>query len=443
LSEILDKAQDILARHSLCNNCLGRQFALLGYGTKNEGRGFAIKLLLVMKAHQLALSKEKTGFLMLEKLASSGDFTMANDLLSRLGKKEIRPLPCYLCSERFESIEKLASLAVDRLRIYECNSFLVGIELPHEVEEKEDNFKSRFVIEHGESIRSELSRRLGKRIGEITGKNTEYQRPEVVILINPFTDEIRLQINPLYISGRYRKLARTIPQSRWFCSKCGGKGCPKCDWTGKMYPESVEEIIGVPALEMSEGEDIALHGAGREDIDARMLGRGRPFVIEVKKPRKRFIELRNLEQTINERAAGKVEVSNLRFANKEVVRNFKSEAAQKLYRTLVEVSDPVSKRQLALLEKSLSGAVIKQKTPQRVMHRRADLMREKYIYKAKVKRLTPNRFELRIQCQGGLYIKELITGDGGRTMPNVSESLKVKAVALELDVLGVYVKEET
>jgi tRNA pseudouridine synthase 10 len=443
VSQILDKAQDILARYSLCNNCLGRQFALLGYGVENEGRGFAIKLLLTMKAHQLALSKEKTGFSMLETLASNGDFMMANDLLSKLGKRKIQSQPCCLCSESFKSIEKLSSLAVDRLRIYECNSILVGIELPHEVEEREDDFKGKFLIEHGESLRSELSRRLGKRIGEITGKKTEYQRPEVVILINPFTHEVRLQINPLYVSGRYRKLVRSIPQSRWFCSQCGGKGCPKCDWTGKMYPESVEETVGIPALEMSEGEDLALHGAGREDIDARMLGKGRPFVIEVKKPKKRFIDLKNLERTINERAAGKVEVSNLRFANKEIVRNLKSEVAQKLYKTLVEVSDPVSRKQLASLERSLSGAVIKQKTPQRVMHRRADLMREKYIYKAKVKRLTPNRFELRIRCQGGLYIKELITGDGGRTMPNVSESLKVKAVPLELDVLGVYIKEET
>ena len=45
--------------------------------------------------------------------------------------------------------------------------------------------------------------------------------------------------------------------------------------------------------------------------------------------------------------------------------------------------------------------------------------------------------ELRIRCQGGLYIKELVTGDMGRTKPSVSEILKVKAVPLKLDVLDV------
>jgi len=34
-----------------------------------------------------------------------------------------------------------------------------------------------------------------------------------------------------------------------------------------------------------------LHGMGREDVDARMLGRGRPFIIEIKEPRRRHFDL--------------------------------------------------------------------------------------------------------------------------------------------------------
>jgi tRNA pseudouridine synthase 10 len=279
---------------------------------------------------------------------------------------------------------------------------------------------------------------------EATGKETDYERPDVVALINPFTQQVSLQVNPIHISGRYRKLVRNIPQSRWFCSKCRGKGCEQCNWTGKMYPESVEEIIGNPTLELTKGENIAFHGAGREDIDARMLGLGRPFVIEVKKPRKRSINLKLLQELINEKAKGKVEVSKLRFANKDLVRKLKrGEEAQKLYRAIVELDRPILKKQLDLLKKTLSGAVIMQQTPKRVAHRRADLVREKYIYKTEVKRLTPNRFEIKIRCQGGLYIKELVTGDEGRTVPNVAEILKAKAIPLELDVLGVFVEEET
>jgi len=210
-----------------------------------------------------------------------------------------------------------------------------------------------------------------------------------------------------------------------------------------MYAESVEEIIGAPALEGTGGEEIAFHGAGREDIDARMLGRGRPFVVEVKKPKRRNISLSDLEETINKRAEGKVEVSTLRFANRDVIRKLKQdEAAQKLYRAIVEFDKSVSDEKLALLERTLTNTVIRQQTPRRVMHRRADIVREKHIYEAKVKRLKPNRLEMRIRCQGGLYIKELITGDEGRTVPNVSSILDAQAKPLELDVLGVLAKEE-
>lgn len=109
---------------------------------------------------------------------------------------------------------------------------------------------------------------------------------------------------------------------------------------------------------------------------------------------------------------------------------------------VVQLNEHVSKGQLIALEKTLNGVNVKQQTPMRVIHRRADLMREKYIYEANVKRLTPSRFALEIRCQGGLYVKELITGDGGRTVPNVAQILGVKAVPLELDVLGVYMEEE-
>lgn len=441
--DILEKAQRMLEKYPLCNHCLGRQFALLGYGIDNEKRGAALKLLLTMKAHQLAQSKSKAGVTLLKILASNGNYSMAAGMLKKMKYRSTEAPPCHVCQGRMESLEKLVNLALDKLKEYEYKTVLVGVKLPVEIAEREDELKGEFTIRYGESLRNEFSRNIGKRLEEATEKHIEYDRPDIVVLANPFTEQMSLQINPIYVGGRYRKLARGIPQSRWLCSKCRGKGCKKCNWTGRMYPNSVEEIVGQPALKMTQGEEIALHGAGREDIDARMLGSGRPFVIEVKKPRKRLINLKNLEKTINTSAKGKVEVSNLYLASKDVVRKLKlNETAQKLYRATVELDKRVSDRQLTTLRKALTGAAIRQQTPKRVMHRRADLVREKYIYKAKVKRLTPNRFQIEIRCQGGLYIKELITGDEGRTVPSVAQILGVNAVPVELDVLGVYMEEE-
>ena len=155
-------------------------------------------------------------------------------------------------------------------------------------------------------------------------------------------------------------------------------------------------------------------------------------------PRKRFFDLKEIEAKINVGATGKVQVSRLRFATKDVVRRLKKgEGSQKKYRLLAEFEKEISDEDLRMLEEKLSGALIKQQTPLRVVHRRADLIRERYIYKLKVKKVSLKRALLEIHCQGGLYVKELVSGDEGRTNPNVSDLLGNKAKTLKLDVLKV------
>jgi len=115
----------------------------------------------------------------------------------------------------------------------------------------------------------------------------------------------------------------------------------------------------------------------------------------------------------------------------------KAESTQKVYRVIVEFENEITKKDIQLLENKLTNTTIKQKTPTRVLHRRADLTREKYIYDVKVKILSPQKSEMKIRCQGGLYVKELVSGDDGRTTPSVSEILKNKAKPINLDVLNV------
>jgi tRNA pseudouridine synthase 10 len=438
---ILKKAQKMLEEHPLCDHCLGRQFALLGYGLSDKKRGETLKLILTMKNHQLALSGKKAGFSNLRILAANGSFDMAAEILRNMRKRARKKKECYLCQGLFKSVDVLVENALDMLEAYEYATFLVGIELPTAVEEREDEFKASFEVEYGESMRNEFSREIGKKIAAVTKKPAEYKKPDVVVLVRPFTGEVTIQSNPLYVRGAYKKLVRGIPQSRWLCS-CGGEGCPKCNGTGKMYSESVEEIIAGPLLEKTGGEDVAFHAAGREDVDARMLGTGRPFIMEVKKPMRRFIDLQSLTSVINEQARGKVEVLNLRSASKDDVRRLKkAEAATKIYKVLIDFDRDVSDEELETIKKALAKAVIHQQTPLRVLHRRADLIREKYIYETQIKRLAPNRAEMKIRCQGGLYIKELVSGDEGRTVPSVASIINVEAKPLELDVLKVIMEE--
>jgi len=103
-----------------------------------------------------------------------------------------------------------------------------------------------------------------------------------------------------------------------------------------------------------------------------MLGGGRPFVIEVKQPRKRDVDVEQLEADINEfAAAGKAEVEGLRRATYDMVERVKEHEASKTYRMDVEFDDPVDEDQLQAALDALEGATIEQETPQRVDHRRA------------------------------------------------------------------------
>src|SRR3990170_9560 len=434
--DILEKTLIMLEKHPLCDHCLGRQFALLGHSIENIDRGKALKLGLTLQASALNSSKNAEGIKRLKILATNGFSREAQETLQHLKKRVPKKSPsktCFLCEDRFQLLDDLMQKALIKLADYEYTTFLVGVELPVAVEEREDEFKAAFEVGYGESIRHEFGRVLGKGIAEKTGKSAEYKKPDIVVIINPFAEHVRLQVNPLFVAGRYRKLVRDIPQSKWFCSSCRGKGCEKCGGTGKMYPESVEELVSKPFLEVTGGEESSFHASGREDIDARMLGSGRPFVLEISKPKKRFLDLRKLGAAVNTNAKGRVAVSNLRFTNKDVVRKLKkAESAQKEYRVLIEFENDVSEEGLRFLEEKLSNALVKQQTPLRVLHRRAGLSREKHIYKVKVKKVSLKSAEMEIRCQGGLYVKELVSGDEGRTTPNVSELLGNRAKPIKL-----------
>jgi len=444
--DILEKALRMLEKHALCDHCLGRQFALLGHGMGNDERGKAIKTLLLFDAQTQALSKNDKGIGVLKTLATNGFSEAAKDIMQKARKRltaKSSPRECYLCESKITETPCFADKALGLLEDYEYSNFLVGIELPVAVAEREDEFKAEFEVTHGENMRNEFGRLIGKAIAKRNGKEVEFKRPEIVALINPFAGNVWLQVNPLFIAGRYTKLVRDIPQSKWFCSKCRGRGCKDCNYTGKMYAESVEEIVEKPLLDATEGLKGTFHASGREDIDARMLGNGRPFVVEITVPKKRFLDLNKMKKAVNAFGKDKVQVSDLKLADKDSVRRLKKdESKQKEYLVAVEFESKVTAKDLRLLEEKLSNTLISQKTPIRVMHRRADLTREKYIYDVKAKKLSPHKAQMKIRCAGGLYIKELVSGDEGRTTPSVTQLLNNKAKPMKLDVLDIIMGDQ-
>lgn len=318
-----------------------------------------------------------------------------------------------------EALERAAKQAVEGI---EFHTFWLGASMSGEREKVEP-------------VKSKIKRELGLRLEKRWKKLARHDNPDVIVELDLDSGKAVAHITPLYLWGRYLKLVRGIPQTEWHCRRCRGRGCQRCNYTGKMYESSVQGLIQPAVIAAAKGRRANFHGAGREDIDVRMLGTGRPFVIEVIGPKKRSVDADKLQAAINGYAVGRVAVLGLKLAGVADIDAVKSQRHRKLYRAIVQIDKPVTKAILKKIE-SLAGRTIAQKTPTRVAHRRALLIRMRKIHLVKARKLSANKAELLIETDAGTYVKELVTGDSERTKPSISE-LVGGAKVVQLDVLAV------
>ena len=404
--ELIEKTIKILEKGYFCNSCLGRFYSGLLSGYTNEERGNFIRSLIAMTIDSNSIDYSKIehsnfyGF----KFRINKDFS------------SLKPGKCFLCNNLFESLDDYANKAVKKLKDIEFNNFLVGSIIPSEILEKEEKLWEITGIDYVESIKSELNRELGKEIWDIIKKPVNFKNPDIVILLNLEKKDVEIKINSLFILGYYKKLKRGFPQCKW--------GTP-----GK-YNTSTQEMVAKPIMKVTKGKNNFFHGFGREDVDARCLD-WRPFIIEITEPKIRNFNLKKVEKQIDKR----IKVKLLKISDRFTVRRIKTEMGDKIYRITVNFNKPVEKRELKKL-KGLVG-VIQQRTPIRVSHRRADLIRKRLVKSLKYKQINKKSIELTVKTNAGLYVKELVSGDNGRTKPSVSEVLGVEARPKNLDVIKI------
>ena len=249
----------------------------------------------------------------------------------------------------------------------------------------------------------------------------------------------------VFVEGRYRKLTRDLPQTVFFCPECKGhprrrKGCERCEGFGKLSRDSVQELVGWVLGAAFKTRKNKFHGAGREDVNVRMLGDGRTFIVELLNPKCFEVDLAACEAEINRRNEGRLEVLGLHWTERTRVAQIKEEQHAKEYRALVRTTAPLDPERVAALVGPRLEIV--QKTPSRVAHRRADLDRERWIEVRKAEVAAPAedgspQFELVVRAQHGTYVKEAISGEGGSTRPSISELVGSPSECVELDVLAI------
>jgi tRNA pseudouridine synthase 10 len=418
-----------LLDEGLCPACFGRHFARLGKGLQNSERGHAL-------AHWHGDGEP-----------GEDDVPGMEDLVSAwtdAGSPEKLTTPyadCTLCGGVMGELSVMAEAVADKLSDVEHQHFLMGTRFDPCVLARQDELWERTGPDLTEHIKLEVNREVGKLVGERTGKDVEFGRPDVTVLLDTRLHSVSLRISPFYVYGRYRKLERGIPQTRWPCWVCGGIGCRRCGFRGRLYDDSVQDLIGAVLIEAARATDCTFHGMGREDIDALMLGDGRPFVLELVAPQTRTLDLTALEMAVNGACLGRVEVEGFRSARASEVQGVKEAKPDKSYRAKVHFSTEVSDENLKMVEMAFAGAPIEQRTPDRVSHRRADLVRERTVRSLSAKATGPREAILEVTAEAGTYIKELISGDGGRTRPSVSGLLGIPCLVVELDVTAVHAKD--
>jgi len=398
--KIIKIADQILSKYSLCDHCLGRVFAKIGAELTNQEKGKNIRKHL--KKHK---------------------------------KTDIDD--CWLCSGLINEIPHFVDLILNSLEDYEFDTFLVGSKIDEDVLDKEKELLNFAGSEYSESIKTEINRETGKILEKKLGKEVNFENPTIMTVIDTSYDVVNLQISSLFIYGRYKKFRRDIPQTKWLCKICWGRGCKRCNYKGKLYDTSVEELVAKIFLDAAKGTGDSFHGCGREDVDARMLGNGRPFVLEIINPKKRKLDLPIIMEEINSINKDSIGINNIRFSDRNEVNRLKDAGFRKKYRVILKGKSPINNEKLKKAVQSLRGKKINQLTPSRVAHRRADMVRQKYIYNCDVESIDGTIAVLTVEAESGTYIKELISGDDGRTKPSISEMIGVPCEVTELDVIEV------
>lgn len=172
--------------------------------------------------------------------------------------------------------------------------------------------------------------------------------------------EVDFQHDPIYLAGRYLKYSRTLSQSKWLLE----------NETFKI--NSIEEVLSAVLVKELGATESVFAASGREDIDVKCLGTGRPFFVEFIAPKRtKFSQAEmNRYQTLINSSTNEMEVRDLQYVEKQqtkLIREGQNDKT-KCYTALCYCYSRLNQEDIDKLN-SLTEVEVFQKTPIRVLHR--------------------------------------------------------------------------
>jgi tRNA pseudouridine synthase 10 len=321
-------------------------------------------------------------------------------------------------------LDVITRLIQEKVEVYEFDTFLMGAILPPDIYEREDQIRARLKIRGKENIKNQLLNELRRKFEIITKKKIDYLLPDLSINVSVGEGRqvnIATKSRTLTLSGRYIKKQRGIPQKQSKCVYCKGRGCRSCENSGLSSYQSVEGIIAHELVSITKSNPPRFSWVGSEDPNSLVSGKGRPFFVSLSDPKVRMlrtslrIDTPEISATI-EAEPRAVPKSPIRFLTETKI--------------IVETANAITENNLEGLN-LLSNATVK------FQHKKKTITKK--IYSVKTRLIKHNRFVLILLADGGLAIKNFVSGLQ-YISPNVSEIMKDKCESILFDISDVHLR---
>ena len=377
---VLDLSKKIIKEYDLCDNCLGRLFAKKLHLESNK--------LLGKKIHKNLKTKNKK---------------------------------CHICKNIFDTLHFYVDKMQDASSKYQFKTFLVGAKLKPSVLDRDDHIRSQFKLRGIDGIKTSITRELAKQFIRKTHKKQAQQAQDITLTVDFKTESCEVNSKSLYLSGRYTKSTRDIPQKQKPCQNCLGKGCVTCHKHGIAEFDSVEGMICKYIFDKFGATQAKITWIGGEDITSLVLGNGRPFFAKVLNPKNRKISIPKIIQS------DKIKIHTLKQIPKipQGPILFLSKAT-----LLITTENPITSENIAKLD-SLNNHTI-------AIYEKSGKRSEKKIHSIRYTITSQNSFSLIMNLDGGIPLKHFVSGDN--IFPNISDLISNKSQLEQFDFNEIHIR---
>lgn len=330
---------------------------------------------------------------------------------------------CFICEGIMSRVQRLARKAVIAVRGYDFETFAVGIAVPADVQEREDELRSMMKLRGRETLKVHLSRLITEQLASSLKKKPDKERPELVAVINIENESVDVTSSPLFYYVRYTK-PEGVSQRRELCQSCRGKGCAECEFSGYSGGPTVEEPLRRRLERVTGCRDVRITWLGSEDVDSRVYPPGRPVLVELKNPRRR-----SLPRSFLVRQRGGL----IRFAKGRILPGRPASLPGFKFRTRIYAEGAeLDVKRLRLLPRVFRNTDVTFRRPNgRPVKKR--------VYMARGV-LKEGQLVIDAELDGGLPVKRFVMGD--LVSPSISEVLKTEVRCRKFDILRVIEKGE-